>query len=180
MKLGKKLKLLSLLSGFFLCAVFIFGSNFAIDQTSTNEFCFSCHEMRDNLQATYENSSHYKNASGVKALCRDCHIPEAIVAKLQRKFFAINDVYHGIVGTIDTPEKYAAKHLELAERVWADMAANNSQTCRKCHSYEAMNFEIQSRRGAEKMQHAQKKNQPCTECHKGMVHKLPADYDPDD
>ncbi len=48
-----------------------------------------------------------------------------------------------------------ANKSELAERVWASMEASDSRECRNCHSYEAMDFDEQSPRSAEKMEHAQ-------------------------
>ena len=167
-------------SGFIFGVAFLLGSNFAIEQTSTNEFCFSCHEMEDNLKTVYENSSHFKNASGVQAQCKDCHIPTSLLPKLKRKILAINDVYHGLMGTIDTPGKFAAKHLQMAEKVWSDMEADMSHNCQTCHSYSTMDFDKQSRRAASKMKHAQIDNQPCIQCRKGLVHDLPADYSDDD
>ena len=62
---------------------------------------------------------------------------------------------------------------------WASMEASDSRECRNCHSYDAMHFEMQSRRAAEKMQKAVKKGETCIECHKGVAHKLPEDLDDD-
>ncbi|MBT7769407.1 MAG: hypothetical protein HN705_05445, partial [Rhodospirillales bacterium] len=48
-----------------------------------------------------------------------------------------------------------------------------------CHSYEAMDFHKQSRRAQEKMQKGIKEGKTCIECHKGVAHKLPDDYEKD-
>jgi nitrate/TMAO reductase-like tetraheme cytochrome c subunit len=84
------------------------------------------------------------------------------------------------LGTISTREKFEAKRLELAENVWATMMANDSRECRNCHSYESMDFHKQGRRAQEKMREGLEKGKTCIECHKGVAHKLPADYDDDD
>ena len=84
------------------------------------------------------------------------------------------------MGTIDTPEKFEAKRMQLAEHVWSSMEASDSRECRNCHSYEAMDFEHQSRRGAKKMKKALEKGKTCIECHKGIAHKLPAEYEEED
>ena len=156
------------------------GFNTFMEYTNTLEFCPSCHEMRDTVYQEYKQSSHYKNPSGVRAICSDCHVPKDWSAKLVRKIKATNELYHKIVGTIDTPEKFEAKRLELAENVWAEMQANNSRECRNCHDYDAMHFEKQTRRAAEKMRAGLDEGKTCIECHKFIVHKRPQDYEDDD
>jgi cytochrome c-type protein NapC len=59
------------------------------------------------------------------------------------------------------------------------MEATDSRECRNCHSFEAMAFHEQGRRAAEKMQKAMDEGKSCIECHKGIAHKLPADFDDD-
>ncbi len=157
--------------------IFWGGFNTFMEHTNTMEFCISCHEMSDTVYEEYKTSSHYKNPSGVRAICSDCHVPKEWTAKLVRKIKASNELYHTILGTIDTPEKFEAKRLELAEHVWAEMEANNSRECRNCHAYDAMHFEKQSKRSAEKMREAVDKGETCIECHKFIVHKRPADYE---
>ncbi len=155
------------------------GFNKFVKYTNTQEFCISCHEMRDNPFAEYRKSPHYKNPSGVRVTCPDCHVPKEWPAKLVRKAWALNDIYHSILGSIDTPEKFEAKRLVLAERVWASMQASDSRECRNCHSYEAMDFKKQTRRAREKMQEGLKEGKTCIECHKGIAHKLPPMDDDD-
>ena len=164
---------------FILGILFWGGFNTAMELTNRVEFCISCHEMEQTVYQEYLASSHFINASGVSAGCPDCHVPRDWGAKLWRKIRATNELYHSIRGTIDTPEKFEAKRLELAEHVWAEMEANDSRECRNCHSYESMDFHKQSRRAVEKMQPALEKGETCIECHKGIVHQLPEDYDDD-
>lgn len=166
--------------GGFAGIIFWGGFNTAMEYTNTMEFCISCHEMRSTVYEEYKKSTHFKNASGVGAICSDCHVPKAWTPKLIRKIQATNELYHKAMGTISTPEKFEAKRLELAERVWASMKANDSRECRNCHSYENMDFHKQSRRSAEKMQEGIKDGKTCIECHKGIAHKLPAGLDDED
>jgi len=156
------------------------GFNTFVEHTNTLEFCISCHEMRDFVYEEYKQSAHFKNASGVGAVCADCHVPKDWTAKMARKIQATNELFHKILGTISTREKFEAKRLELAENVWAVMQANDSRECRNCHSYESMDFHKQSRRAQDKMQEGLENGKTCIECHKGIAHKLPADYDDDD
>ena len=153
--------------------VFWGGFNTFMEYTNTEEFCVSCHEMRDNVGVEWKQSAHYKNASGVRAICSDCHVPKDWTAKLWRKIQATNELYHHLIGTIDTPEKFEAKRPELAERVWAAMKANDSRECRNCHSYEAMDFHKQTLRAQEKMREGLEQGKTCIECHTGIAHKRP-------
>ncbi|MCP4184163.1 MAG: Denitrification system component NirT [Hyphomicrobiales bacterium] len=166
--------------GGFAGIIFWGGFNTFMEYTNTQEFCISCHEMRSTVYEEYKKTVHFKNASGVQAICSDCHVPKAWTPKLIRKIQAAGELYHKAVGTISTPEKFEAKRLELAERVWASMKASDSRECRNCHSYENMDFHKQSRRGAEKMQEGIKDGKTCIDCHQGVAHKLPAGLDDDD
>lgn len=156
------------------------GFNTFVEYTNTMGFCISCHEMRDTVYEEYKQSKHYRNPSGVRVICSDCHVPRPWGAKMWRKIKASNELYHKIAGTIDTPEKFEAKRAQLAEHVWASMEASDSRECRNCHSYGAMAFEHQSRRAKEKMETAEEKGKTCIECHKGIAHKLPPEYLDDD
>jgi len=159
--------------------IFWGGFNTFMEYTNTLEFCISCHEMESTVYQEYKKSVHYKNASGVRVICSDCHVPKEWTPKLVRKIKASNELFHKILGTINTREKFEAKRLELAEHVWASMKETDSRECRNCHSYEAMDFHKQTRRGGEKMEKAFKKGETCIECHKGVAHKLPEGYDED-
>lgn len=157
--------------------IFWGGFNTAMEHTNTLEFCVSCHEMRSTVYKEYKKSVHYQNPSGVRVICSDCHVPKDWTAKLIRKIRATNELFHKLAGSINTPEKFEAKRLELAERVWASMKASDSRECRNCHSYQAMAFHKQSRRASEKMREAFESGKTCIECHKGIAHKKPTSPD---
>ena len=152
--------------------IFWGGFNTFMEYTNRLEFCTSCHSMNMPYEE-YKTSVHYSNASGVRAICSDCHVPKEWTAKLIRKIKATNELWHHFRGKINTPEKFEANRAEMAEHVWETMKANDSQECRNCHSYQAMDFHKQTRRAQEKMQEGLKKGQTCIECHKGVAHKLP-------
>ncbi len=88
--------------------------NVGLAYTNEMEFCTSCHTMQTPLKELQENV-HYKNASGVQATCADCHVPKPFIPKMIAKVMAAKDVYHEIMGTIDTPEKYEAHALGYGE-----------------------------------------------------------------
>lgn len=166
--------------GGFLGVMFWGGFNTYMEYTNTLGFCISCHDMRQTVYEEYKQSTHYKNASGVRAVCSDCHVPKEWTAKLFRKIRATNELFHKVIGSIDTPEKFEAKRMELAETVWKSMKANDSRECRNCHTPESMNFRKQKKRSAKKMQAGFKAGKTCIDCHKGVAHELPAEYDKDD
>jgi cytochrome c-type protein NapC len=55
----------------------------------------------------------------VRAVCSNCHVPHDWTDKMARKMQASKEVWGKIFGTIDTPEKFQAKRLELAQHEWA-------------------------------------------------------------
>ncbi len=144
MKPGRWSAAALLLVGGLAGVIFWGGFNTAMEATNTMAFCTGCHEMRDNVYEEYKKSTHYTNASGVRAICSDCHVPKPWGAKVWRKIEASNELFHHLLGTIDTPEKFNDKRAELAEHVWATMKANDSRECRNCHSWEAMDFHKQT------------------------------------
>ncbi|MFZ7142287.1 cytochrome c3 family protein [Avibacterium avium] len=151
--------------------IFWGGFNTALEHTNTEEFCSSCH-MND-VVPEYRQSVHYVNRTGVKATCADCHLPHEFIPKWVRKIKAATEVYAHITGKVDTKEKFEAARLEMAEREWARMKANNSQECRNCHNFDAMDFTLQ-KGVAEKMHTmAIKDGKTCIDCHKGIAHHLP-------
>ncbi len=60
------------------------------------------------------------------------------------------------------------------------MKANDSHECRNCHSWEAMDPHKQSPRASAKMEKAQKEGKTCIDCHKGIAHLLPKEYNEDE
>jgi len=156
-----------------LCVVIVGGYHGFMDYTNRTEFCISCHEMKDNSYAEYKDSIHFHNSSGVRAGCADCHVPKGFVPKIVRKIFAAKDVWHNLLGTIDTPEKFENHRLVMAQDVWTYMRESGSRECKTCHSYEAMHAVKQGPRAQRVMGVAAKTDQSCIDCHKGIAHKLP-------
>ncbi|MGE5505176.1 MAG: NapC/NirT family cytochrome c [Actinomycetota bacterium] len=156
----------------FVLGVIVWGAfNTAMEATNTLDFCVTCHEMRDTVFQEYKGTVHYTNRSGVRAGCPDCHVPRPWVWKVVRKVQASNELYHALRGTIDTPEKFEAHRLELAQRVWAAMKATDSRECRNCHGFDAMNAETQRPRARAQHAAAAAEGQTCIDCHKGIAHK---------
>lgn len=157
---------------FILGIIFWGGFNWAMEQTNTQEFCISCHEMKDNVYAEYKPTIHYSNRTGVRATCSDCHVPKEWIHKVVRKIQASRELYHHfITGDVDTPEKFDAKRLHLAKNVWTAMKNTDSRECRNCHNLESMNPKFQIPRARKQHLEALKTGQTCIDCHKGIAHK---------
>ncbi len=171
------------IGGFLLLAVGLgLSSGFAaaVHYTGTLEFCTSCHEMRDNMYGEYQQSPHYKNVAGVRAVCSDCHVPHEFFPKMRAKFLAtLNEIPKWAMGTVNTKEKVTAVRLEMAEHVWKQMKATNSRECRNCHSIEAMDLSAQDPSAAKKhiRERMLARGETCIDCHKGIGHGLPPGYE---
>ena len=150
------------------------GFNTVLELTNREEFCISCHEMKDNVYQEYRTTIHYSNRTGVRATCPDCHVPKDWTHKIIRKIQASNEVFHKILGSIDTPEKFNAKRLELAKHEWARMKKTDSRECRNCHNYAYFDYAAQGRRSNRLHQQGFSEGKTCIDCHKGIAHTLPA------
>lgn len=161
----------------FIAGILFWGSfNWAVEQSSSETFCISCHEMRDTVYAEYQGTVHDKNRSGVRATCSDCHVPGSWRHKMQRKIQAtFNEVPRHLLGQLDSREKFDAKRLELAQRVWTSMKASDSRECRHCHSLQHMDLELQGKSARTKHMpaHQSENGETCIDCHQGIAHTLP-------
>lgn len=174
---SSRTKIIAIAGSIFLAGIVFAGLfNVGIATTNETEFCTSCHTMQIPLEE-YMESAHYKNAAGVKATCADCHVPKPFVDKMIAKVIAAKDVYHQILGTIDTPELYEAYRWNMASRVWDKMKASDSQECRACHSLEDMDLTEQDRSARRRHGNAADKGQTCIDCHKGVAHEEPDEPD---
>jgi nitrate/TMAO reductase-like tetraheme cytochrome c subunit len=136
--------------------------------------------MKDNVYEEYQQTIHYSNRTGVRAICSDCHVPKEWFAKMRRKMRAsIHELPHWAMGTIDTPEKFDERRLHLAKRVWSDMQGSNSRECRNCHELEHMDLEIQGRTASRKhtIERLIERGETCIDCHQGIAHELPEGWE---
>ncbi len=153
------------------------GFNTVLELTNTEKFCISCHEMKDNVYQEYKTTIHYANRSGVRATCPDCHVPKEWVYKMKRKIQASNEIYHKILGTINTREKFLDERLHLATNEWKRMKASDSRECRNCHDFESMSVAYQRPRARKQHQFALNNGNTCIDCHKGIAHLMPEGID---
>ena len=154
------------------------GFHTAMEATNTLAFCATtCHEMHDNVYVEYQSTIHYQNRTGVRAVCADCHVPRDWLHKVARKVKATGELYGHFVGRLDTKEKFEANRMRLAENEWRQMKATDSRECRNCHSFTAMERAKQRPRAQKNHATAEQRGKTCIDCHKGIAHLLPAEYD---
>jgi len=129
------------------------------------------------------HSPHHANEFGIRATCADCHVPPTFVAGLMRHAAATTEVWGHLLGELDTPAKYESRRLQLAQKIWKELKANDSAECRSCHTIAAMATSQQSSTAASgvaaissaSMHQSLAPSQTCIDCHKGVAHTLPKD-----
>ncbi len=162
---------------FFLGVLFWGGFNTAIDATNQLEFCISCHEMQTNVFQEYKKTVHFSNRTGVRAICSDCHVPKDWSHKILRKIEASRELLGKITGAVDTSAKFEARRMILATREWDRMKASDSRECRNCHTFDAMRMSVDKKLVYAKHMKAKDAGKTCIDCHKGIAHLLPREYE---
>jgi cytochrome c-type protein NapC len=167
-------------SSVFITGILFWGAfNTAMEMTNTEAFCISCHEMEFNVYKEYKQTIHYSNRTGVRATCPDCHVPKDWGHMVVRKVSATNELFHKIIGSVNTPEKFEAKRLKLAGYVWQTMKETDSRECRNCHAFDYMSISAQKKASQLAHQRALVANRTCIDCHMGVAHKIAKNFDQD-
>jgi len=60
--------------GLIIGMLLILGAGMAINKTSTNQYCISCH-IHPAADASWKRSVHYETQSGYRVGCVECHLP---------------------------------------------------------------------------------------------------------
>lgn len=167
-----------LVVGFFGGIIFWGGFHWALELSNTEEFCISCHEMRDNPYEEMQKSIHFVNRTGIRAICSDCHVPREWIYKIGRKIAATNDLLMHILGKINTPEKFEQYRLAMAVSVWHKMKNSDSRECRNCHRKVWMDMSAEFGGAKRNHQFAIEHNLTCIDCHQGISHNLPKEFVP--
>ena len=171
---------LTVFFGLFVLGILFWGAfNTAMEMTNTESFCISCHEMNDYVYQEYRHTVHFNNRTGVRATCPDCHVPKDWIHKFTRKVSATNELFHKMIGSIDTPEKFHHKRLQLAQYVWENMRSTDSRECRNCHAFVYMDLAKQKLTSQQAHRRALEKGRTCIDCHMGIAHQIAKDFDHD-
>ena len=146
-----------------------------VDYTNTLGFCaHTCHEMESTVYQEYMESRHFRNEQGVVVTCSQCHVPHGSwLGTFVRKAQATFELWGHFTGSINTPEKFEARRMALAQRVWAGFEADNARECRSCHAY--ANMIMDEQRPSVRIEHtdAMSTDRNCIDCHRGITHHLP-------
>jgi sulfatase modifying factor 1 len=116
------------LAGSILGALLILGTNRVVLNTSTDEYCQSCH-IHTEADETWTRSVHYRTKSGTRVGCADCHLPP----KGEFKHFktkvktGMHDLYAYKFKDHESFDWKQKRELEYA----VDIVFNES--CEKCH-----------------------------------------------
>ncbi|WP_029898948.1 cytochrome c3 family protein [Desulfohalovibrio reitneri] len=138
----------------------------AMAETSTPEFCGTCHEIQPAVE-NWSTSTHANNERGVVADCMDCHIPPpenvAQFVYLKSKHGLRDITSHLING----PEGYDRE--EAREGAWGEI---ENEWCMRCHD---RLLDMPNKRGAmlahRSVLYARPGNEKkCTDCHYNLVH----------
>ena len=160
-------------------AAFVVGIGFtgsfigSLKYAETDKFCTSCHEMSTPYQE-YTQSVHYSNVFGIQASCGNCHVPPSFFPGLLRHIEASTEVWGHMRGELNTPAKYESHRRALAQKIWAELKANDSAECRSCHTPAAMAFTQQPAAAASAHESLAKNGMTCIDCHRGVAHTLPS------
>ncbi len=174
LKPSAKLSIFFLVSfGVFVGVGSVIGFEVGMGLTNTESFCTGCHLQPGATAETYHTSTHFKNKTGVRPGCSDCHVPVEFGNKMWRKILASRELWSYFSDELDTTEQYYSKVKHMRDKEIARLKANDSQECRNCHEVSQMVFELQTAKAQEF--HAAMKNEgkTCIDCHQGLTHMSP-------
>ncbi len=110
-----------------LYIVFI-AMNLAVEKTSSDEFCMSCH-VHSHADNAWKLSTHFDNSSGVIVHCIECHLPPKGEGHIWWKaYFGAKDVYKFYFTDTDKINWEAKGEAEVATHF------TFLQNCTNCHS----------------------------------------------
>ncbi|MBF0453288.1 MAG: NapC/NirT family cytochrome c [Magnetococcales bacterium] len=173
--------------GLTLGVLFFLGFHFIFMKgTNSTELCISCHEM-EGVYQEYKKSVHYKNNSGVRTQCADCHIPHGddfldyYDKFMDKVIVGTRHLYHHVIGTYPDRQSFEKSRYRLAQDVLQHMRDRDSKECRQCHSYEAMALLDQGKSASRKHTRVMNKGgKTCIDCHSGIAHEEQEEPDEED
>ena len=160
--------LMGLLIGVLVMAVF----DGAMNKTSTNEYCMSCH-THEQADLDWKKSPHYNSHSGVMTDCVACHLPpkeDGLMKHYMAKAkMGAKDIWTKMTKNTDEIDWEAKRELEHARKI-----VYNS-TCEKCHvnlypegiSDDGITAHLHYEENAKKL------GLDCISCHLNVGHYMP-------
>lgn len=152
------------------------GTQVMVVLTGTDAFCGgACHSMQW-VAREHRESLHGTGRTGVHAGCHDCHIPKDYPELLWYKAKAgTKDIIGELRGVIATEEAFKKERLRMAQSVWTEFKANNSENCRNCHHFSPEVLAKQKEFARPMHQQVLEGKATCIDCHKGMAHTAPSE-----
>lgn len=169
-KLGEFLRKRILLLLFFSFAIGILAAvlgNKAVEYTSTDEFCASCH-VHPHVFVSWKLSTHYDNKGGIQVHCVDCHLPpKGQNYLIEKARLGLKDIYGFIIKDSAEFNWEAKRTVEQAPHFTYKVS------CVKCH---ANLFPLKLNKEGQDAHLYYTQNEAkleCTNCHLNVGH-----YDP--
>lgn len=119
---------LLMLIGFVAGILFMLSGNRAIEATSTNEFCESCH-VHPHVEESWKLSTHYDNPGGIQVKCVECHLPpKGHGYMIEKAKLGMKDIYGYLFKDTADFNWEAKSTLEQAQHFVY------KESCIKCHT----------------------------------------------
>jgi formylglycine-generating enzyme len=126
-KRGRRARTIIFLAGAGTCIVLLFTANKAIDYTSTDKFCMSCH-VHPEQEKNWKFSTHYNNKSGTVVHCVQCHLaPKGHGYLTSKAKSGLKDLYGYLFKDSASINWEAKKPVESARKYVFE------NSCRLCH-----------------------------------------------
>jgi nitrate/TMAO reductase-like tetraheme cytochrome c subunit len=160
-------------------------TNKAVIWSSSDAFCGTfCHSMTWASDG-YHQSSHYINASGVRATCGQCHIPydsghatavEYVKLLLFKAERGAKDFWNESRKTIATKDSWEKRRPKLRAEFESYLQAHNYITCRGCHALDSFGGQRSQMKTLIHKDIIQANDVDCLRCHRniGHVYEKPA------
>ncbi|HDL19194.1 MAG TPA: hypothetical protein ENH29_09075 [Bacteroidetes bacterium] len=125
-KTGRILKS-KLFIGFLLGIITIFSIHKAVDYTSSDPFCTSCH-IHPHATVSWKRSTHYDNRNGIVVHCVECHLPTGGVSYYTEKMrLGLQDIF-GVV--FKEPSQF---NWDEKSRLDHAVTYTYKESCLRCH-----------------------------------------------
>lgn len=127
-KIGKYKFHFVLLLGVTIAYLLQFATNKAVEYTSTDKYCFSCH-LHDHAEESWRFSPHVNNKGGIIVHCVDCHLPPKGHGHLLAKAKHGSKDLYGMLFKDSTDFMWASKRNATKANEFT-----YQESCLKCHS----------------------------------------------
>jgi len=115
-------------AGFAGAVLLIVSGHKAVEATSTDEFCASCHDVHPHAITSWKRSTHYDNKRGVVVHCVECHLPpKGLPMFTQKVRTGVRDVYGSLFTDV------TAINWEEKSRLASAVHHTFETSCVSCH-----------------------------------------------